>query len=314
MTTLMGASQVIHSRVPLTSAVGAGGDDMVDVDMVEVKAKTVEIAVEAAMQELGVEDREGLDVEIVTAPVKGFLGIGGEDAVVRVTKRKGRRRRGRRNASSQGQGDQSGKAKSGNQQRGSAKSGKNGSRQQQNKPPKNTDAPRKPERKEKTVSDDRPVLSTEEQARIAQEFLEGLVGAYGLEGEVTTTVDEGVIIADVSGEQTEALVGVRGTVRGAIHELTRTVLQRYGQETARLRLDIAGYAERRRQALSIYAEQLIEQLYTEGGEIMLEPMSPADRKVIHDVASARPGIESYSEGESPRRFVVLSKVSSSEEE
>ncbi|MEE8406165.1 MAG: R3H domain-containing nucleic acid-binding protein [Acidimicrobiia bacterium] len=287
---------------------------MVNVDMVEVKAKTVEIAIEAAMQELGIEDREGLDVEIVTAPVKGFLGIGGEDAVVRVTKRKGRRRGGRRNASSQGQGGQSGKAKSGNQKRGSAKSGKNGSRQQQNKPPKNTDAPRKPKRKENTVSDDRPVLSTEEQARIAQEFLEGLVGAYGLEGEVTTTVDEGVIIADVRGEQTEALVGVRGTVRGAIHELTRTVLQRYGQETARLRLDIAGYAERRRQALSIYAEQLIEQLYTEGGEIMLEPMSPADRKVIHDVASARPGIDSYSEGESPRRFVVLSKAGSSEEE
>ena len=287
---------------------------MVNVDMVEVKAKTVKIAVEAAMQELGIEDREGLDVEIVTAPVKGFLGIGGNDAVVRVTKRKGRRRGGRRNASSQGQGDRSNKAKSGNQQRDSAKSGKNGSRQQQDKPPKNTDAARKPERKEKTVSDDRPVLSTEEQARIAQEFLEGLVGAYGLEGEVTTTVDEGVIIADVSGEQTEALVGVRGTVRGAIHELTRTVLQRYGQETARLRLDIAGYAERRRQALSIYAEQLIEQLYTEGGEIMLEPMSPADRKVIHDVASSRAGIESYSEGESPRRFVVLSKVSSSEEE
>ncbi|MEE8376324.1 MAG: R3H domain-containing nucleic acid-binding protein [Acidimicrobiia bacterium] len=288
---------------------------MVNVDMVEVKAKTVEIAVEAAMQELGIEDREGLDVEIVTAPVKGFLGIGAEDAVVRVTKRKSRRRRGgRRNTSSQGQGDQFGKAKSTNQQRGSAKSGKNGSRHRQDKPPKNTGAARKPERKEKTVSDDRPVLSTEEQARIAQEFLEGLVGAYGLEGEVTTTVDDDVIIADVRGEQTEALVGVRGTVRGAIHELTRTVLQRYGQETARLRLDIAGYAERRRQALSIYAEQLIDQLDTEGGEIMLEPMSPADRKVIHDVASARPGIESYSEGESPRRFVVLSKVSSSEEE
>ena len=288
---------------------------MSNVDMVEVKAKTVEIAVEAAMQELGVEDRDDLDVEIVTEPVKGFLGIGGEDAVVRVTKRRGRRRRGgRHRASSRGGSGQSGKGKSGDQQRNSAKSGKNGSRQQQNKPPKNTGAAGKPERKEKTVSDDRPVLATEEQAKIAQEFLEGLVAAYGLEGEITTAVEDDVIIADVSGEQTEALVGVRGTVRGAIHELTRTVLQRYGQQTARLRLDIAGYAERRRQALSIYAEQLIDQLTGEGGEIMLEPMSPADRKVIHDVAATRPGIESYSEGEPPRRFVVLSKVSSSEEE
>jgi spoIIIJ-associated protein len=164
------------------------------------------------------------------------------------------------------------------------------------------------------VSDDRPVLPIEEQMRITQEFLEGLVDAYGLDGEVRVEVSEDVIVADVSGEQTEALVGVRGSVRSAIHELTRTVLQRYGQDSARLRLDIAGYAERRRQALSIYAEQLIEQLTSEGGEIMLEPMSPADRKVIHDVAAAHQGVTSYSEGEPPRRYVVLSYLSGSGEE
>jgi spoIIIJ-associated protein len=57
--------------------------------------------------------------------------------------------------------------------------------------------------------------------------------------------------------------------------------------------------------LTIYAERLIDQLLGEGGEIMLEPMSPADRKVIHDAAAAREGVSSYSEGESPRRYVVL---------
>ncbi len=156
------------------------------------------------------------------------------------------------------------------------------------------------------MSDDRPSITVEEQAQIAREFLEGLVGSFGLEGEVLTKIEDDVIIADVEGEQTEALVGVRGSVRSAIHELTRTVLQRYAHDTARLRLDIAGYGERRRQALSIYADQLIEQLKTEGGEIMLEPMSPADRKVIHDAAAAHERVSSYSEGEPPRRFVVLS--------
>jgi spoIIIJ-associated protein len=158
--------------------------------------------------------------------------------------------------------------------------------------------------------DDRPEMTIEEQARIAGEFLEGLVSAFGLEGTVTTKVEEDVIVADVDGEQTEALVGVRGSVRSAIHELTRTVMQRYAQDTARLRLDIAGYAERRRQALTIYAERLIDQLLEEGGEIMLEPMSPADRKVIHDAAAARDGVSSYSEGEAPRRYVVLNATKS----
>ncbi len=282
---------------------------------IEVKAKSIDLAVEAAMQELGVDDREQVAVEVVTEPVKGFLGVGGQDAVVRVKKRQNRSRRNNRRRGGQQQDQKSKEANSSkNRQRSDSKSAKNGGQRKSgnggsSKPPAK-DQPKK----EKKVSDDRPVLTVEEQAKIAQEFLEGLVDVYGLEGTVTTSVDDDVIIADVSGEQTEALVGVRGSVRSAIHELTRTVLQKHGQETARFRLDIAGYAERRREALSIYAVQLIEQLNKEGGEIMLDPMSPADRKVIHDVAGEHDGIESYSEGEPPRRFVVLSRVGGTEEE
>ena len=281
---------------------------------IEVKAKTVDLAVEAAMQELGVDDREQLAVEVVTEPVKGFLGMGSQDAVVRVKRKKSRRRRSNRRKGGQ-KGEQTGRSSgsSRNRQRGGAKSAKNGG----SSGGRHAAPARKPareEKKEKAVTDDRPVLPVAEQAKIAQEFLEGLLDVYGLEGTVTTSVEDEVIIADVSGDQTEALVGVRGSVRSAIHELTRTVLQKHGQDTARFRLDIAGYAERRRQALSIYAEQLIDQLMAEGGEIMLEPMSPADRKVIHDVASAHDNVESYSEGEPPRRYVVLSKTESTEEE
>ena len=281
-----------------------------------LKAKNVDLAVEAAMQELGVTDRDQISVTVIQEAKKGLRVFGGQDAVVRVTKRRNRRRR-----SSKGKGQSvTGKSRAGrsqtrasrgdNRQRGGSKSAKNGGGR---KTPESRQ-PRTHQKMEKPLSDDRPTVSIEEQAEIAREFLEGLVGAYGLEGDVTTTIDDDVVVADVSGEQTEALVGVRGSVRSAIHELTRTVLQRYAQDTARLRLDIAGYGERRRQALSIYAEQLIDQLEAEGGEIMLEPMSPADRKVIHDVASSRDRVSSYSEGEPPRRFVVLSIEASSEEE
>lgn len=279
---------------------------------IEVRAKTVDLAVEAAMLELGVEDRDQVSVKVINEPVKGFLGIGGEDAVVLVSKvRGGARRGGRRRTKSKQKAADSG-AKPGDGKRGSVGSAKN-------RQDKSSRSPQKPDKsrsqkKEKKVSDDRPVLSAEEQADVAREFLEGLVEAYGLEGKVETSVEDDVIIADVEGEQTEALVGVRGSVRSAIHELTRTVIQRYTQDANRLRLDIAGYAERRRQALAIYAEQLIEQLRQEGGEIMLEPMSPADRKVIHDVAAQSEGISSYSEGEAPRRYVVLTRDERADEE
>src|SRR3990170_8457209 len=82
-----------RNRGQPTSAAGAGGDD---VDYLEVRARTVDLAVEAAMTELGIADREQLAVEVLQEPEKGFLGFGGQDAVVRVTQRKTRRRRNER--------------------------------------------------------------------------------------------------------------------------------------------------------------------------------------------------------------------------
>lgn len=150
-----------------------------------------------------------------------------------------------------------------------------------------------------------PVVPIEEQMPVVEEFLSGLVGAFGLEGAVQVRADDDVIVAEVLGPQTEALVGPRGSVIEAVHELAKTVLQRKTQSSARLRLDIAGYAERRRQALAIYAGRLIDQVLADGGEIMLEPMSASDRKVIHDAVGAREGVRSFSEGEAPQRYVVI---------
>jgi spoIIIJ-associated protein len=157
-------------------------------------------------------------------------------------------------------------------------------------------------------------VSIEEQTPVVESFLKGLVDAFGLEGSVDVTTEEDVIVATVSGPQTEAMVGPRGSTIEAIHELTKTVLQRQTQASARVRLDIAGYGERRRQALAIYADQLIDQVLREGGEVMLEPMSAGDRKTIHDAVAERDGVRSYSEGEAPQRFVVIAREGGDSEE
>ena len=145
-----------------------------------------------------------------------------------------------------------------------------------------------------------------EQATVVNDFLVGLLDAFGLEGAVETSVEgDDIIIANVTGEQAEALIGPKGSILQAILELTRTVVQRKTQAGARLRLDIGGYTERRREALKIYASKLVERV-VEDGEVMLEPMNPADRKAVHDVVAESDGVKSYSEGEEPRRSVVIS--------
>ena len=154
--------------------------------------------------------------------------------------------------------------------------------------------------------DDRPEAAPiSEQADVARGFLEGLLDAFGLEGVVTTRIDDDVLYLDVSGEQTEALVGPKGSVMQSVLELTRTVVQRKTFGAPRMRIDIAGYGERRREALRIYAGKLAEQVIEEQSEIMLEPMNAADRKVLHDAAAEIDGVRSFSEGEEPRRAVVL---------
>ncbi|HWL49080.1 MAG TPA: Jag N-terminal domain-containing protein, partial [Acidimicrobiia bacterium] len=127
---------------------------------IEVRAKTVDLAVEAAMQELGVTDREQLAVEVIQQPEKGFLGIGGQDAVVRVKRRKSRRRRNERKREGRGQGQDRGSR----QQKApaSAKNGGGNQRVQQSQSQsKGRHMNQQGENREPKI-DDRPDISIEE--------------------------------------------------------------------------------------------------------------------------------------------------------
>jgi spoIIIJ-associated protein len=277
-------------------------------DWVEVQGKTVDLAVEVAMGELGLKNKSDAQIEILQEPSTSFLGMGGKDAIVKVTKAPNRRRRSR----GRGKGGQGGDNRSSKQ--GSRSGNGGGSKKpnpQQQKSQQNTSgSKKKPAQskgdREKVQRDDRPEAAPiEEQAKVAAGFLTGLLDAFGLEGEVNTRIDDGVLYLDVVGEQTEALVGSKGSVMYSVLELTRTVVQRKTYGAPRMRIDIAGYAERRREALKIYTGKLATQIVEEETEIMLEAMNAADRKVIHDAVAEIEHVRSYSEGEDPRRAVVL---------
>jgi spoIIIJ-associated protein len=303
------------------------------VEWVEVRGKDVDIAVAAAIQELGLDGPDAVDIEVLQQPERGFLGMGGQDAIVRVKakqqdtsrRRRGGRGRGRsRDGSESGNGSSNGGNGGGRAKKepGTGSGGRSGGQSRDSKPRESGErAPRKrsegasqrpprPEKDERTPKKEHTVeveADRAEQATMVEEFLTGLLGAFGLEGNVSCTIEDDIIIADVSGEQTEALVGPKGVILQSILELSRTIVQRKSQAGARIRLDIAGYGERRREALRIYTGRLVEKILAEGGEIMLEPMNPADRKVVHDAAAELGGVRTFSEGEEPRRSVVIAK-------
>jgi spoIIIJ-associated protein len=286
-------------------------------EWVEVTGSTVDVAVEAALAELGIESADQAEVEIVEEGKAGFLGVGSRPAIVKVSrkprKRNRRSRRGAKGSANAGQQKKTPEKKN----NGSGSGSKNGKGSRPSNKKKPAEKKKNGSSKERRAMDskataepkkDKPETSIEDQAKVAEDFLSGLLKSFGLEGEIQTRIEDEVLYLDVVGEQTEALVGPKGATMYSVLELTRTTVQRHTFGAPRMRIDIAGYGAQRREALTIYTGKLVEQVKESGGEVMLEPMNAADRKVIHDAAAAFEGVKTYSEGEDPRRAVVISST------
>ncbi|MHB1924605.1 MAG: Jag family protein [Acidimicrobiales bacterium] len=91
-----------------------------------------------------------------------------------------------------------------------------------------------------------------------------------------------------------------------MQELTRTVVQRkLNAHNGRLLVDVSGYRQKRKVALERFTKDVADQVLSSGQRRLLEPMSAADRKIVHDTANAIEGVSTVSEGEEPRRRVVI---------
>jgi spoIIIJ-associated protein len=147
-----------------------------------------------------------------------------------------------------------------------------------------------------------------EQGEVVRDFLLDLLDAFGLDGEVSATpAEEGAIELDVTGADLGLLIGPKGQTLQAVQELSRSMLQRQrpGEGHARIRIDVGGYRQRRREALERFVRQVADDVKASGAQKALEPMSPPDRKVVHDTVNEFDGVHTRSEGEDARRRVVI---------
>jgi spoIIIJ-associated protein len=146
------------------------------------------------------------------------------------------------------------------------------------------------------------------QGEVVRGFLLDLLDAFGLDGDVVATpAEEGAVELDVTGEDLGLLIGPKGQTLQAVQELSRSMLQRQlpGETHARIRIDVSGYRQRRREALERFVQQIAEEVRSSGVQKALEPMSPPDRKVVHDTVNEIEGVHTVSEGEDTRRRVVI---------
>ncbi|MFE9930299.1 protein jag [Streptomyces sp. NPDC005533] len=148
----------------------------------------------------------------------------------------------------------------------------------------------------------------EQEGEIAADYLEGLLDIADLDGDIDMDVEADraavSIVSDSASRDLQKLVGRDGEVLEALQELTRLAVHRETGDRSRLMLDIAGFRAKKREELAALGAQAAEDVKASGEPMKLAPMTPFERKVVHDAVAAA-GLRSESEGEEPHRFVVV---------
>ena len=141
----------------------------------------------------------------------------------------------------------------------------------------------------------------------AGDYLERLLDILDFDGDIDLDVEgERAVVSIIGDGDVGKLVGERGEVLDALQELTRLAATAETGQRSRLMLDVAGYRARRRTELTELGVSTAEQVRDSGEAFKLPAMNPFERKIVHDAVATVSGVESSSEGEEPRRRVVVS--------
>jgi len=144
----------------------------------------------------------------------------------------------------------------------------------------------------------------EQEGEIAADYLEELLDIADLDGDLDMDIDGDRAAVSIVGADVHQLVGPRGEVLEALQELTRLAVYRETGERSRLMLDISDYRADRRAVLEKLAGEIAKEVKESGEPVLLDPMTPFERKVVHDAVAAA-GLKSESEGTEPKRYVVV---------
>jgi spoIIIJ-associated protein len=260
----------------------------------EASAKTVESAVAAAAAQLGLRPDQ-VEVEVIEEGVPSTFGVIGSPARVRVTARDPAATTASPAAGESAAGGSGATPRSATATLTAGTAAPAAGR---------TDAGARPPRREHR---DEPVdaelvgVDTE----LAGDFLEGLLDAMDVDGDITTWIDENGGHIELEGEDLDVLIGPNGETLDALQELTRLGVLRQTRRRARVFLDVNSFRAHRREQLASAAREAAQQVLQTREDHEFQPMTPAERKAIHDAVATIEGARTESLGEEPNRRVII---------
>lgn len=295
-------------------------------EWVEFSAKTVEEAKDRVLDELGVDERDA-EFEVLEEPRAGIFGRVKGEARVRArvkpalprakVERRARRDRPER---AERPAPRSGGSGNGSAGRGPKKETPVADELSDAIPAADLVPERAPSASsstgrgrasrddERSANDDLADLDLTQQTDIVAEVMRGVIGALGDGATVNTRqIDDDTTEVSITGEQLGFLVGPRGRTLTALNEVSRSIVLRRGNTapSARVHIDVSGYRQRRRDALTGFCVETSAKVRETGLPHAFEPMGSVDRKVIHDAVGELEGVTSISEGEDSDRRVVI---------
>ena len=307
-------------------------------EYIEITAKTVNEAITKACMQLGIPS-DRLDIKVVSEGSKGFLGIGNKPAVIKVAQKK------EDFADKQEKKDDSEKAKaeavaqevkaeaadskneaavkeaSAEKRERKPRNRKRDNRRRNNKKREEFDSSAVYEEKKAFVEEKHePVIKTEEEIasmkNSAEKFLKDVFGAMEIPAEMSMEYreDVGCLEININGDDMGILIGKRGQTLDSLQYLTSLVVNKEQKDYVRVKLDTEDYRRRRKETLENLAKNIASKVKKTGKTVVLEPMNPYERRIIHSALQPNRYVETYSDGNEPYRHIVVAPRRRKEQE
>lgn len=283
-------------------------------DYITVSAKTLDDAITEALIQLGVTSDQ-LDYEVIEKGSPGFLGIGMKQAVIKARRKHEEPEVSELDEFLKEEVKEETARETEKEEKEPQKTADKPVREKKHKNKKKHEPKHEPEKaaeeKAEEVRKEIELAKVEDQTiEACEKFISDVMKAMNMENvKVTSSIDEeGALSINMEGPNMGILIGKRGQTLDSLQYLTNRVANKTQDGYVRVKLDTEDYRRRRKETLENLARNIAGKVKRTRRTVVLEPMNPYERRIIHSALQSDPAVSTHSEGEEPYRRVVVTLV------